>query len=142
VWWLVLWSGASAGAHSALSGGGWLVGVVQHGESQINALEITPDRNCIAAAGYSDVRMYDLLSNTPTSMMSFQGHVGNVTAVTFSKVLCSPSLAITHSLTHALNRSLLHALDQFLAPSHSHSASKSVCVWCGYSILVCLVRVA
>eukprot|EP00037_Helgoeca_nana_P008541 m.76126 g.76126 ORF g.76126 m.76126 type:complete len:322 (+) comp19005_c0_seq1:19-984(+) len=58
---------------------------LQHGESQINALEITPDRNCIAAAGYSDVRMYDLLSNTPTSMMSFQGHVGNVTAVTFSK---------------------------------------------------------
>eukprot|EP00035_Acanthoeca_spectabilis_P036563 m.40354 g.40354 ORF g.40354 m.40354 type:complete len:302 (-) comp8068_c0_seq1:676-1581(-) len=58
---------------------------LQHGESQINALEITPDRNFIAAAGYADVRMYDVLSNTPTAMTAFHGHSGNVTALAFSE---------------------------------------------------------
>lgn len=57
---------------------------LQHNESQINALEISPDRHYIAAAGHEHVRLYDVNANTPNAATSFDGHVGNVTSVGFS----------------------------------------------------------
>eukprot|EP00041_Stephanoeca_diplocostata_P006933 m.95962 g.95962 ORF g.95962 m.95962 type:complete len:303 (+) comp16628_c0_seq1:160-1068(+) len=58
---------------------------LQHGESQINALDISPDGTYIAAAGLDNVRVFDTQSNIPSASYSYEGHVGNVTAVGFSR---------------------------------------------------------
>jgi len=51
---------------------------VQHQDSQVNALEITPDRSMIAAAGYQHIRMYDLSSNNPNPIISYDGVNKNI----------------------------------------------------------------
>lgn len=51
----------------------------------MNRLEITQDKSLIAAAGYNHVRLYDVHSSTPSPMMSFEGHQGNVTSVGFAR---------------------------------------------------------
>lgn len=56
---------------------------VQHPDSQVNALEITPDKQLIAAAGYQHIRMYDLNSNNPNAVINYDGVTKNVTAVGF-----------------------------------------------------------
>lgn len=56
---------------------------VQHQDSQVNALEITPDRNLLAAAGYQHIRMYDLKSNNSNPIINYDGVSKNVTAVGF-----------------------------------------------------------
>lgn len=56
---------------------------VQHPDSQVNALEITPDKQLIAAAGYQHIRMYDLNSNNPKPVVNYDGISKNVTAVGF-----------------------------------------------------------
>ncbi|CAH1273587.1 MLST8 [Branchiostoma lanceolatum] len=56
---------------------------VQHPDSQVNSLEITPDRQMIAAAGYQHIRMYDLNSNNPNPVVNYDGISKNVTAVGF-----------------------------------------------------------
>ncbi|XP_044732840.1 target of rapamycin complex subunit lst8 [Chrysoperla carnea] len=57
----------------------------QHADSQVNALEITPDKQLLAAAGYQHIRMYDLLSNNPTPIINYEGIVKNVTSVGFQE---------------------------------------------------------
>jgi len=56
---------------------------VQHPDCQVNALEITPDRQLIAAAGYQHIRMYDLNSNNPNPVINYDGVSKNITAVGF-----------------------------------------------------------
>ncbi|CAH1794585.1 unnamed protein product, partial [Owenia fusiformis] len=56
---------------------------VQHPDSQVNALDITPDRQLISAAGYQHIRMYDLNSNNPNPLINYDGISKNVTAVGF-----------------------------------------------------------
>jgi len=56
---------------------------VQHGDSQVNALEITPDRQHIAAAGYQHIRMFDLNSTNLNPVINYDGISKNVTAVGF-----------------------------------------------------------
>ncbi|XP_075021665.1 target of rapamycin complex subunit LST8 isoform X2 [Calonectris borealis] len=56
---------------------------VQHQDSQVNALEITPDRSMIAAAGYQHIRMYDLNSNNPNPVINYDGVSKNITSVGF-----------------------------------------------------------
>uniref|UniRef100_A0A452VBJ8 Target of rapamycin complex subunit LST8 n=1 Tax=Ursus maritimus TaxID=29073 RepID=A0A452VBJ8_URSMA len=56
---------------------------VQHQDSQVNALEITPDRSMIAAAGYQHIRMYDLSSNNPNPIISYDGVNKNIASVGF-----------------------------------------------------------
>ncbi|OWK11564.1 MLST8 [Cervus elaphus hippelaphus] len=58
---------------------------VQHQDStqQVNALEITPDRTMIAAAGYQHIRMYDLNSNNPNPIISYDGVNKNIASVGF-----------------------------------------------------------
>ncbi|XP_064607066.1 target of rapamycin complex subunit lst8-like [Liolophura sinensis] len=56
---------------------------VQHPDSQVNALDITPDKQLIAAAGYQRIRMYDLNSNNPNAVINYDGVSKNVTAVGF-----------------------------------------------------------
>ena len=55
---------------------------LQHPESQVNKLEITPDKSAIAAAGNPSLRLFDLRTGTATS---YDGHTNNVTAVGFQR---------------------------------------------------------
>lgn len=50
---------------------------------QVNALEITPDRFSLAAAGYQYIRLFDLRNNTPNSVVTYEGVLKNVTGVGF-----------------------------------------------------------
>ena len=58
---------------------------LQYPDSQVNKLEITADKTQIAAAGNSQIRIYDVNSNDPQPVSSFEGHLGNVTSVGFQK---------------------------------------------------------
>ncbi|KAG8225654.1 hypothetical protein J437_LFUL010339 [Ladona fulva] len=52
-----------------------------HTDSQVNALEITPDKQLIAAAGYQHIRLYDVTSSNPSPVLNYEGLSRNVTAV-------------------------------------------------------------
>ncbi|CAG8447157.1 3095_t:CDS:2 [Cetraspora pellucida] len=56
---------------------------IQHPDSQVNRLCISPDKRYLAAAGNQHIRLYDINSSNPNPITSFDGHVGNVTAVGF-----------------------------------------------------------
>ncbi|XP_028173381.1 target of rapamycin complex subunit lst8 [Ostrinia nubilalis] len=56
---------------------------MQHPDSQVNALEITPIGQMVAACGYQHIRMYDLASANPDPIMNFEGVTKNVTRVGF-----------------------------------------------------------
>lgn len=56
---------------------------VQHPDSQVNALAITPDKQMLAAAGYQHIRMYDIVNSNPKPVISYDGLSKNVTAVGF-----------------------------------------------------------
>jgi len=58
---------------------------IQYADSQINKLEITPDKQFIAAAGNPQVRFFDIQSNNPNPVSSYDGHKSNVTALGFQK---------------------------------------------------------
>ena len=61
---------------------GICIRTLQHPESQVNKLEITPDKTAIAAAGNPSLRLLDLRTGTATS---YDGHTNNVTAVGFQR---------------------------------------------------------
>lgn len=50
---------------------------------QVNALEITPSGQMVAACGYQHIRMYDLASANPDPVMNFEGVTKNVSRVGF-----------------------------------------------------------
>lgn len=56
---------------------------VTHPESQVNALDITPDSQLLAAAGYQHIRMYEINSSNPNPIVNYEGVQRNVTAVGF-----------------------------------------------------------
>lgn len=56
---------------------------IQHPDSQVNRLCISPDKRFLAAAGSSNVKLYDIRSTNPTPFLVFEGHTGNVTGVGF-----------------------------------------------------------
>jgi len=58
---------------------------IQYAESHINAMAITPDKQYIAAAGYTHVRLFEVNSNNGNPVTSYDGHRTNVTAVGFQK---------------------------------------------------------
>lgn len=58
---------------------------VQHQDSQVNCLEITPDRHLLAAAGYQHIRMYDINSDDSTPVINYEGVSKNVAAVGFQE---------------------------------------------------------
>jgi hypothetical protein len=49
----------------------------------VNALEITPSGQMVAACGYQHIRMYDLASANPDPVMNFEGVTKNVSRVGF-----------------------------------------------------------
>uniref|UniRef100_A0A7S0E798 Protein LST8 homolog n=1 Tax=Phaeocystis antarctica TaxID=33657 RepID=A0A7S0E798_9EUKA len=58
---------------------------MQHPDSQVNKLEITPDKQYIAAAGNPSLRIYDINGSSPNALSSYDGHTNNITAVGFQK---------------------------------------------------------
>lgn len=58
---------------------------LQYADSQVNKLEITPDKQYLAAAGNPHIRLFEVTTNNPQPVLSFDGHTGNVTAVGFER---------------------------------------------------------
>ncbi|KND03083.1 TOR complex subunit LST8 [Spizellomyces punctatus DAOM BR117] len=56
---------------------------IQHPDSQVNRLAISPDKRYLAAAGNPHVRMYEVQTSNPNPITSFDGHTGNVTSIGF-----------------------------------------------------------
>lgn len=79
--------------------------IIKFPDSQVNRLEITPDKQFIAAAGNPAIRLYEILSSSATAtsggggagggapssqepqqaVLTLEGHTSNVTAVGFQK---------------------------------------------------------
>lgn len=58
---------------------------LQYADSQVNCLEITSDKVLIAAAGNPHIRIFEINSNNPQAIVSYDNHTNNVTAVGFQK---------------------------------------------------------
>lgn len=56
---------------------------IQHPDSQVNRLSISPDKKYLAAAGHRSIKLYDIKSTNPNPLLSFEGHNGNVTGIAF-----------------------------------------------------------
>eukprot|EP00898_Chlorokybus_atmophyticus_P001747 jgi/Chlat1/2573/Chrsp175S00149 len=56
---------------------------LQYSDSQVNKLEISPDKHFLAAAGNPHIRLFEVNSNNPQPVLSFEGHTSNVTAIGF-----------------------------------------------------------
>jgi target of rapamycin complex subunit LST8 len=55
------------------------------GDSQVNCLDISPNKQYIAAAGNPHTRVYDVNASSNDPLKSLDGHTHNVTAVGFQK---------------------------------------------------------
>ncbi|KAI9855954.1 MAG: TOR complex subunit lst8 [Vezdaea acicularis] len=56
---------------------------IQHPDSQVNRLCISPDKRWLAAAGKTSVKLYDIKSTNPNAVLTFDGHTNNITGVAF-----------------------------------------------------------
>ncbi|KAK7754776.1 TOR complex subunit lst8 [Diatrype stigma] len=56
---------------------------IQHPDSQVNRLCISPDKRFLAAAGHHTVKLFDIKSTNPNPLLTFEGHSGNITGVAF-----------------------------------------------------------
>ncbi|KAK4770383.1 hypothetical protein SAY87_030915 [Trapa incisa] len=56
---------------------------IQYPDSQVNRLEITPDKCQLAAAGNPHIRLFDINSNSPQPVRSFDSHTNNIMAIGF-----------------------------------------------------------
>jgi G protein beta subunit-like protein len=88
---------------------------IQHPESQVNRLCISPDKRWLAAAGHEDVKLYDIRSQNGQPLLTFKGHTGNITGVAFhieSKWMVTSSedhtLKIWDTRTGTIQRNYAH----------------------------------
>jgi G protein beta subunit-like protein len=58
---------------------------IQYPDSQINQLCVSPDKTSLAAAANPHVRFFDINSNNPAPVTSFDGHTTNVTSLGFQR---------------------------------------------------------
>ncbi|KAJ3182239.1 TOR complex subunit lst8 [Gaertneriomyces sp. JEL0708] len=56
---------------------------IQHPDSQVNKLCISPDKRYLAAAGNPHVRLYEVQTSNANPITSFDGHTANVTSIAF-----------------------------------------------------------
>ncbi|KAI9293997.1 WD repeat-containing protein wat1 [Neoconidiobolus thromboides FSU 785] len=56
---------------------------IQHTDSQVNKLCISPDKRFLAAGGHNQVRLYDIHSLKPDPVMIFEGHTNNIVSIGF-----------------------------------------------------------
>jgi target of rapamycin complex subunit LST8 len=66
---------------------GVCIRMIKFADSQVNRLEITPDKQFIAAAGNPHVRLYEIQNtdNAQQAVLTLEGHTGNVTSLGFQK---------------------------------------------------------
>jgi len=65
---------------------GKCIRTLQHADSQVNALEISPDGQMLAAAGYQHIRMFDVHgSSTAGPVVNYEGVSKNVMSVGFQE---------------------------------------------------------
>ena len=116
---------------------------IQHPDSQVNRLCISPDKRFLAAAGNHYVKLYDIKSTNPNPLLTFEGHTGNITGVAFhceGKWMVTSSedgtVKIWETRTGAIQRSYNHgcpANDVVIHPNQgeiiSCDRSGSVRVW-------------
>lgn len=72
---------------------------IQHPDSQVNRLCISPDKRFLAAAGRHSVKLYDIKSTNPSAVLTFEGHTGNITGVGFH---CEGKWMVTSSEDHTV----------------------------------------
>lgn len=58
---------------------------LQHADSQVNKLEITADKQILAAAGNPQIRLFEVNTSNPQPTYTREGHSGNVTAIGFQR---------------------------------------------------------
>lgn len=116
---------------------------IQHPDSQVNRLCISPDKRFLAAAGHHTVKLYDIKSTNPNPLHTFEGHTGNITGVAFhceGKWMVTSSedgtVKIWETRSGAIQRSYSHgcpANDVVIHPNQgeiiSCDRSGSVRVW-------------
>lgn len=56
---------------------------IQHPDSQVNRLCISPDKRYLAAAGHHTVKLFEIRNTNPAPHLVFEGHTGNITGVAF-----------------------------------------------------------
>ncbi len=64
---------------------GQCVVTLQHPDSQVNAMEISPDGQLLAACGYQHIRMFDVNNIKPNPVVNYEGVSKNVMAVGFQE---------------------------------------------------------
>ena len=52
---------------------GKCLATLQHPDSQVNAMEISPDGQLLAACGYQHIRMFDVHNTKPNPVVNFEG---------------------------------------------------------------------
>ena len=57
------------------------------GDSQVNCLEISPDKSLLVAGGNPFIQIFDINSSEDKPILTYDGHTSNVTAVGFQKDL-------------------------------------------------------
>jgi len=62
---------------------GKCLATLQHPDSQVNAMEISPDGQLLAACGYQHIRMFDVNNTKPNPVVNFEGVSKNVMAIGF-----------------------------------------------------------
>ena len=58
---------------------------LQHQDSQVNKLEISPDKQILAAAGNPTIKIFEVNASNPSPILTHEGHQGNVTAIGFER---------------------------------------------------------
>jgi len=59
--------------------------VYQFGDSQVNSLSISTDKNLLAAGGNPQINLFDLKSSSDAPILTYEGHTSNVMTVGFQK---------------------------------------------------------
>ena len=67
---------------------------IQHPDSQVNRLCISPDKRWLAAAGKDSVKLFNIQSTNPQATQQFKGHTDNITGVAFH---CESKWMVTSS---------------------------------------------
>ena len=60
--------------------------VLRYADSQVNCLEITPDKQYLAAGGNPHIRLFEVNnSSNQNPILTLEGHTGNVTSLGFQR---------------------------------------------------------
>jgi G protein beta subunit-like protein len=59
--------------------------ILRYQDSQVNCLEITPDKQYLAAGGNPHIRLFEINNASNQSILTLEGHTGNVTSLGFQR---------------------------------------------------------